>query len=111
MGKATGKQLFRAEIRGPIVTKAVSAVNQWAGLTVLASGSATVTVSTTVVNSDSIIQLTPVGNANLSSGAGIRHTEVKTISSGGYFTIGTNDGIGIARDTTIGWVVWKTSAP
>ena len=44
-------------LRGPIFTKAVSASNQWAGLTTLSSGSASVTVSTQIVNSDSILNL------------------------------------------------------
>ena len=49
--------LFRPLMRGPIMTKATSAVNQWAGRTTLASGSASQVVSTSNVNSDSIISL------------------------------------------------------
>lgn len=44
-------------LRGPIFTMARSASNQWAGLTTLASGSATQVVSTQSVNSDSLISL------------------------------------------------------
>lgn len=45
----------RAFMRGPIVTRINSDVSQWAGRTTLASGSATVTVSTRTVNSDSLV--------------------------------------------------------
>lgn len=47
--------LARGFMRGPILTKANSSPNQWAGQTTLSSGSATVTVSTFQVNSDSLI--------------------------------------------------------
>lgn len=49
--------LYRPLMRGPIMTRASSAANQWAGRTTVASGSATQVVSTTNVNSDSIINL------------------------------------------------------
>ena len=45
----------RALLRGPMVTKITSGPSQWAGRTTLASGSATVTVSTRTVNSDSLL--------------------------------------------------------
>lgn len=51
--------LFRPFLKGPLHTKAGSAANQWAGLTTLGSGSATVTVSTNLVNSDSILLFSP----------------------------------------------------
>jgi len=47
--------LARGFLRGPLVTKANSSPNQWAGQTTINSGSATVTVSTFQVNSDSLI--------------------------------------------------------
>lgn len=47
----------RGLLRGPLITMASSSPNQWAGRTTLSSGSATVTVSTFQVNSDSLITL------------------------------------------------------
>jgi len=108
MARQTAEQIFRGLLRGPATTKAVSATNQHAGVTTLSSGSATVVISTTVVNSDSIILHAPLGNANLGSGVALRSTEVKTISSGGYFTLGTNDGVAHPRDTKIMWMIFKT---
>ncbi|MCR4342107.1 MAG: hypothetical protein NUW01_19700 [Gemmatimonadaceae bacterium] len=49
--------LFRPLMRGPIMTKATSAANQWAGRTTLASGSTSQVVSTSNVNSDTIFNL------------------------------------------------------
>jgi hypothetical protein len=109
MANFTLEQLFRAVLRGPIQTKATSAAGQWAGLTTLSSGSATVVISTSNVNSNSIILLSQQGNANIGSGTSIHGFEVKTISSGGYFTLGTADGIAHPRDTTLMWVLFKTS--
>lgn len=82
---------------------------QYAGRTTLNSGSATVVVSTRAINSDSIISHSMLGNANVASGTAIRPTEVKTISSGGYFTFGTQDGVGIARDTVIMWEIRRST--
>lgn len=56
MARQTAEQVFRGMLRGPLTTKAGSASNQWAGRTAsVASGTATVTVSTTSVKSDSLI--------------------------------------------------------
>lgn len=107
-GRMTAEQIFRGLLRGPGHTKAQSATNQWAGRTTLASGSATVTVSTTVVGSDSIINLGIEGNANVASGTN-RVVEVKTLSPGNFLTVGTQDGQAIPRDTTVHWMIWKTS--
>ncbi len=111
MSRPSLEQLFGAIFRGAPTTKASSAAGQWAGRTTVPSGSATATVSTTVVNSDSIILLGQVGNANVASGTAIRPFEVKTISPGGYFTLGTQDGQIVAggRDTIVPWIVWKVS--
>ena len=99
--------LFRPFLMGALRTRATSASNQWAGRTTLASGSATVVISTTRVASDSIVLYAALGNANVASGTN-RVTEVKTISDGGYFTIGTQDGQAIPRDTTIIWEMRPT---
>ena len=47
----------RALLRGPLMTNITSSPNQWSGRTTIASGSATQTVSTFSINSDSILNL------------------------------------------------------
>lgn len=102
------EQLFGPQFRAAPFINVASDANQFAGITTLASGSATVVISTAMVNSDSLILQSQLGNANVSSGqTGV--TEVKTISSGGYFTIGQQDGQALARDTLIHWMVLRTS--
>jgi hypothetical protein len=92
-----------------LTTQAQSAANRFAGRTTLSSGSATAVVSTTAVRSDSLILFGILGNANLGSGTAIRGIEVKTISPGGFFVFGTQDGVAIPRDTIIHWLIWQTS--
>ena len=108
MPRQTAEQIFAGMLRGPLVTKAVSATNQWAGLTTLSSGSATVTVSTTSVASDSIIQFSARAAANQSSGT-YRPIEVKSINPGVAFSFGVSDGVAIPRDTTLMWQIIKTN--
>lgn len=100
--------LRRPFLKGPAITQANSSPDQWAGRTTLSSGSATVTVSTRQVNSDSLIWHGAEGNANVASGTN-RVTEVKTISSAAYFTLGTQDGQAIPRDTILMWEIRKTT--
>ena len=100
--------LKRAMLAAPLMTRINShAQGQWAGRTTILSGSATVAISCAQVTSDSLIFFALEGNANVASGFA-RATEVKTISDGGYFTIGTQDGVGIARDSTIMWEIRAT---
>ncbi len=54
-GRTPTEALFRPLMRGPIMTKSTSAANQWAGRTTISSGSASQVVSTSNVNSDSLI--------------------------------------------------------
>jgi len=77
-------QLFSPHVRSLPWTVANSASTQHAGRTVLSSGSATVTVSTTLVDSDSIILLGQQGLAG--SGQAI---EVKSISPSSHIVFGT----------------------
>lgn len=49
--------LFRPLMKGPIMTKTGSAVNQWCGRTTIASGSVSQVVSTNQVNSDTVFNL------------------------------------------------------
>lgn len=107
MSHPTLEQLWRAILRGPLTTRAASAANQWAGRTTLSSGSATVTISTTIVKSDSLIFPAVQAATNQASGVS-RSIEVKTISPGNFFTLGWSDGNAIARDTTIMWMIVRT---
>lgn len=103
-GRQTATQIFRGLLRAPLTTKAGSASNQWAGISTINSGSATLVISTSIVDSDSLIMFNRLGNANVSSGIN-KAIEVKTISPGGYFTLGPDDGQAIPRDTKIHWMI------
>ena len=105
MGRRTAEQVWRGNLRGPLSTKANSANNQFSGITVLGSGSATVTVSTTAVKSNSIILMGAQANAAVNSLTG-RSIEVKSIVDSSYFVLGTVDGVSMARDTNIGWLLF-----
>jgi hypothetical protein len=102
-----GDLLYRQLLRSPLYLPIQSATNQFAGRTVLGSGQATVTVSTTVVDSDSLILLSAEAATNQASGFA-RAVEVKSISPGNFFAVGWADGVAAARNTTIAWVVFKT---
>jgi hypothetical protein len=106
-GRQTANQIFRGMLRNPLTTKAASASNQWAGISTIDSGAATLVISTTIVDSDSLILFGRIGNANVGSGVN-KVIEVKTISPGGYFTLGADDGQAITRDTKIHWMVVRT---
>jgi hypothetical protein len=102
------ERLVRGWQVGPLMTKINSSPDQWAGRTTLDSGSATVTVSTRIVNSDSLIWVQGQNHANVASGT-YKPVEVRTISPGNFFTLGTADGIAMARDTTLMWEVKRAS--
>lgn len=106
-GKPTAEQLWRAVLRGPLRTKATSANNQWAGLTAVVSGAATAVVSTTNVDSDSIILATVYGNATNTASGFNRGWEVKSINPGNAFVMGTADGIGPDHAITVMWLIVK----
>lgn len=108
MPRSTNEQLTGAMLRAPLSTKAQSASNQWAGLTTILSGVATGVVSTTIVNSDSIISMTPRGLTSVLSGQG-RAFEVKSISPGNSFVFGTQDGVAVSQDRTMMWIIFRTS--
>lgn len=70
-------------------------------------GAATVTVSTTNVDSDSII-LTGLHQVTNTASGFSRHIEVKSINPGVAFTIGVADSVAIARDTAVMWLIFRT---
>lgn len=103
------EMLFGPQFKGPMFVD-TSKANSIAGKTTLASGSATAVVSTNQVNSDSLVFLGQVGYANLGSGDVRGPVEVKTIVSGVSFTLGVADGVAMARDTIVHWMILKTTA-
>ena len=106
MGKGSGEQLFSPVFRGRPLTKANSAPGQWAGRTTLTSGTATITVSTTQVKSNSLIFLGAQAPAAVNSATG-KPIEVKTMIDSSYFVLGTADGVGMGRDTVISWMLYS----
>ena len=101
--------LEKITLRGPIRTRTNSQEGSfWAGRTVLGIGNATVTVSTSVVQSDSIIQYGVEANTLQSSGVGAP-IEVMSIQDGVSFAFGFSGGESLTRDTTIMWSLMRTS--
>ena len=83
MAKLTAEQIFRGMLRGPLTTRATSASNQWAGRTTsVGSGTATVTVSTTSVKSDSIIMYGYESNVASNATQAIK---TNSVVDGSYF--------------------------
>lgn len=100
--------LHGALLKGPLLAE-VGAADSFAGITAMGSASTSVTVSTTVVKSDSIIIPTIQSLTNTSSGFG-PNIEVRTIVDGGYFILGYSDGKAIDRNINIHWVLMNTKA-
>lgn len=97
----------RELLKGPSMTMANSSQNQWAGRTTLASGQATVTVSTIQVQSDCLIFATPMHVTAQNSGFG-GGVCVRSISEGNSFVLGWTDAVGRAFDATIMWEMRRT---
>lgn len=99
------EQIYGGLLRGPLSTKTNSDAAQWAGRTTLSSGSNTVTVSTTVVKSDSVILFGIESNTRQSSGFA-QPIEVCSLTDGSYFAFTWADQANKpARDTTIMWMI------
>jgi len=89
------RELLRgALLRGPNLIETQSGPQQFAGRTTLNSGSATITVSTFAVQSDSLIHIGKEGNANLDIFAG-------TFTIGSAELTGTVSETGIAADSLV----------
>ena len=102
--------LRRALFTGPGMVRTTAGPNQFAGLTALASGTATATVSTTVVNSDSIIlHAFQANSTSVASGAAGVDLCVNSIVSGVSFAFANQDGIGRAPGGTIMWEIRRVS--
>jgi hypothetical protein len=108
MPRYSAKQIWRDNLRGPLSARISAGAQQFAGFTSIVSGTATATVSTAVVRSGSIVLATARTVATINSGTGLRQFEVQSITDGTSFIIGTNDGQGVARTTTIQWIIFQT---
>lgn len=101
--------IFRGAIRGPLMTLTASKANQFAGRTTIASGSATQTVSTNVVNSDSLIMhqvqvalpagYNTQGLISVASGISTGVASTSAVFSGQVILL-TNQGVNPAQGTT-----------
>ena len=102
--------LYKPTLRGPLRTRtAPTETNPWAGRTTLASGSATVTVSTAIVQSDSIIQFaTEVGTVGVGANSGA-NVVVNSIVDAISFAFARATGIAVDWDETVMWQLLRTS--
>lgn len=96
-------------LEGAMTARTAAGDGQFAGRTVLQSGSASVTVSTAVVNSDSIIrygsEVSSVGIGANSGGAIV----VNSVISGTSFAFARATGVDVAWDETVMWEIMRTS--
>ena len=95
---------FRAWFKNPSITDTSSNINQFAGVTTLASGSATVTVSTTNCRSDDLV-LHSLQASSVSSGA----VCVRSINHGNAIVFGWTDGASRAFDSKLMWWIVRGS--
>jgi len=102
------EQLFNPLLHGPLTTESNSATVQWAGVTTITTAAATITVSNTLVNSNSLILYGVYRDGHQSSGVS-RCIEVKTIASGAYFIFGTADNVAYQTNAVIHWFIMPTS--
>ncbi len=100
--------LFGPQLKGPLMTEASSSNDQWAGQTAINTAAATATMSTTIVNSDSVILFNIQLATAQASGTRIG-MRIKTISSGNYFQVETDDGIKLVTNGVIHWFIMPTS--
>jgi hypothetical protein len=101
--------LFKPTLRGPMRTITTGEENPWAGRTVLASGSATITVSTAAIQSDSIVRYgtlpSSLGVAANSGGTIV----VSSIVDGVSFALARATGVAVPWDETVMWELVRTS--
>lgn len=105
----TIEALSRAFLRAPLAVRATSGMaGQFAGRTTLNSGTATATVSTTNIKSDSLV-FHGFQVATL-CGSGVGYTiGVSSIVHGVSFAVGYIDGQGRAPGGTVMWEIRRTS--
>lgn len=97
--------LFGAQLKAPLTVAVNSALaSQFAGIAFINSGTASVTVSTTVVRSNSMIIPVIQSLTDQASGVG-RGVEVRSIVENGYFILGFADGKTQPRDVNVHWIL------
>ena len=107
----TLEQLYGPNLNGPLNTKTISATNitnAWAGRTTLNSGSITVTVSTTHIQSDAIVlfgtEVNTIGLGANSGGAIV----INSLSEGVSFDFARATGVAAPHDETTSWMIIRT---
>lgn len=100
----TAEQFFRPHFRGPDrVDLTPARTDPYAGRTTISSGDVTATVSTALVNSDSIITYgveLEVNSPSVNSGGFV---SVVSIASGVSFAFAWATGVAVGQDTVIMW--------
>ena len=101
--------LYRGLLRGPmgIFTGIPGGSAQFAGLTDLSSGTASVTVSTRMVTSGMLINNT-FSVRTLAGSGSLGQTVVSSIVDGVSFALGYSDGVGRAPGGTFMWELRRT---
>jgi len=103
--KQSAEQLFRPNQRGPRSTL-VDATNPWIGQTSVLSGTATATVSTTQVQSNSIILMsTNPASIGIDIGSGQPGIVVQSIVDGVSFALSRSDGSISKFANTVSWEI------
>src|SRR5712692_5654657 len=110
-GRFTAEQIFRGLLRGPLTTRTSSTPpaspgTAWAGV-VSSLATATGSVATTLVDSDSLIFLTLGGATSVTSSAG-RAIIVSSISPGSGFFLATSDGTVPPTAYNVYWFIVRT---
>ena len=101
--------LYKGTLKGPLRTQTTGADAPWAGLTTLDSGSATVTVSTASVQSDSIVQFsTKVGTVGVGANSGA-NVVVASVVDAVSFAFARATGVAVPWDETMMWTLTRTS--
>lgn len=104
------EQLFRGFLRGPLVTPISSGAAQFSGLTAINSGTATVTISTAMINSGMIVSATMMLNSAAAVGSGTPFPQlvVNSIVDATSFCLGFADQQGRAPGGVIMWELRRT---
>ncbi len=99
--------LFGPHLKNAPLTDSTAGAGQFAGRTTLASGSSSVTVSTAMVNSNSIIlAMSEVGSVGANSGGAL---VVNSIVSGTSFALARSTANAVAWDDTVMWLLLRTT--
>lgn len=106
-----GDQLYNPHLRGPVTAQQSGAwpagVDPFVGRTTLSSGSATVTVSTALVQSDSILWATEnPGSVDVAAASG-GAVVVNSIVDGVSFALARQYGVSAPWDSTIYWTLFR----